>query len=74
MDEDCISGKCSFNKCIINNQLDHQIYRCSGTDNNIKCGKQLGMECNSDEDCYSGICYHNTCVKKGFKESNKKKQ
>ena len=60
-DEDCFSGMCSSKVCVMNEQVNHIIYRCTGNSKNIKCNKQLGMSCGSDEDCYSGSCLNYYC-------------
>jgi len=60
-DEDCFSGLCHNNVCVKNYNIAHEIYRCSGTDAKVKCGKQLGMYCNNNDECYSGICNSNYC-------------
>ena len=74
-DEDCFSGLCRNNVCVRNYNLAHEIYRCTGINPNydaddiksmfnVKCGKQLGMYCNSNNECYSGICASNYCSTK----------
>ena len=52
---------CSSNVCVMNERVNHIIYRCTGNSKNIKCNKQLGMSCGSDEDCYSGSCLDHYC-------------
>jgi len=59
--EDCISGSCSSNICLIN----YGIYLCKGTrrDNNMifYCGKQAQMKCKKDEECFNQRCISSCC-------------
>jgi len=64
-DDNCFSGMCQSQKCIVNDKVDHSIYRCTGSNNKVKCGKHLGMMCGSDEDCYSSHCTYGHCSTKG---------
>lgn len=60
--EDCLSGKCSKNRCVTIDNF--QIYRCTGNQNNVKCGKHYGIDCEKDDECYSGTCYYYSCTNK----------
>lgn len=63
-DEDCLSGLCYSNTCVSNVNY---IYRCTGADINVKCGRQTEMSCNSDEECYTGHCAYDYCSTKKAK-------
>jgi len=59
---DCLSGVCMNNSCVNNDNMDHEIYRCSvnneiDTKYTMKCKKANGIGCGNDSECYSNICY-----------------
>ncbi|OUM63723.1 hypothetical protein PIROE2DRAFT_9661 [Piromyces sp. E2] len=69
-DDDCFSGMCQSHKCVLNDKVDHYIYRCTGNDNKVKCGKHYGMMCGSNDNCYSSHCNRHFCTYKSREEIN----
>eukprot|EP00833_Pecoramyces_ruminatium_P009640 jgi/Orpsp1_1/1183672/evm.model.c7180000086235.1 len=56
---DCLYGMCLDHKCINENNLSYEIYRCSVDYDKkyfMKCKKANGMICGNKSECYSNIC------------------
>jgi len=64
-DSDCLSGKCSYWKCIFDEKENGRvIYLCSGEEEEefMKCGKNGGMRANERKECYSNLSSNNFCL------------
>lgn len=63
--EDCISGKCLYDRCVYDSESKRLIYMCSGIlfeDELVRCGRASGMPASEESMCFSKATKQTYCL------------
>jgi len=66
--EDCLSGKCLYERCVYDTESKRLIYMCSGIlfqDELVRCGRASGMPASEESMCFSKAMKQTYCLSYG---------